>query len=91
MIVVSANTGVIVVPFPASKQVRLGRAADCDVVIDDDSVSRHHVSIDTRKEPLIVEDIGSTNGTLVAGRCLVRGQRAELAVGSPFVVGATTV
>jgi hypothetical protein len=28
-------------------------------------------------EPLVVEDIGSTKGTLVSGRCLVRGQRAR--------------
>jgi len=91
VIVVSANTGVVVVPLPSSKQARVGRAADCDVVIDDESVSRHHVSIDARQEPIVVEDIGSTNGTLVSGRCLVRGQRAELAVGAPFAVGATTV
>jgi two-component system, NtrC family, response regulator AtoC len=93
VIVVSANTGVVVTPFPRSKQARLGRAADCDVVIDDESVSRHHVSIDARQPnaPLVVEDIGSTNGTLVSGRCLVRGQRSELAIGAPFAVGETTV
>src|SRR4051812_19979725 len=91
VIVISANSGVMVVPFPKSRQARLGRAADCDISIDDDSVSRHHVSIDARREPLVVEDIGSTNGTLVSGHCLVRGQRAELAIGAPFAVGATTV
>ena len=91
VIVVSANTGVVVTPFPRSRVARLGRANDCDVVIDDESVSRHHVSIDARRDPLVVEDLGSTNGTLVSPHCLVRGQRAELQVGAPLAVGATTV
>ena len=91
VIVVSADTGVVVKPFPPSKVARLGRAPDCDVVIDDESVSRHHVSIDAREATIVVEDIGSTNGTLVSGHCLARGERAEVAVGAPFAVGATTV
>jgi transcriptional regulator with PAS, ATPase and Fis domain len=91
VIVVSASTGVVVSRFPRSKVVRLGRAADCDVVIDDDSVSRHHVSVDARKDPIVVEDIGSTNGTLVSGHTLKRGQSAELALGAPFALGGTTV
>jgi two-component system, NtrC family, response regulator AtoC len=91
VIVVSAATGVTITPMPRSRRARLGRAADCDIVIEDDSVSRHHAAIDARKPVLAVEDIGSTNGTLVAGRCLTRGQRAELGVGEPFAVGATTI
>jgi two-component system, NtrC family, response regulator AtoC len=91
VIVVSASSGVTVVRFSRAKVVRLGRAADCDVVIDDESVSRHHVSIDARKDPPVVEDIGSTNGTLVSGHTLVRGQSAELAIGAPFALGGTTV
>ena len=91
MIVVSAATGVTITPMPRSRRARLGRAPDCELVIEDDSVSRHHAAIDARKPVLAVEDIGSTNGTLVAGRCLSRGQRVEFGVGEPFAVGATTV
>ena len=91
VIVVSATTGVVVRRFPSGKLARLGRAVDCDVVIDDDSVSRYHVSVDARKETLVVEDIGSTNGTLVSGHTLQQGQRAELAIGAPFALGGTTV
>jgi transcriptional regulator with PAS, ATPase and Fis domain len=82
---------VTVSKFPRTRIARIGRATDCDVVIDDDSVSRHHVSVDARKEPVVVEDIGSTNGTLVSGHMLVRGQRAELAIGAPFALGGATV
>jgi transcriptional regulator with PAS, ATPase and Fis domain len=91
VIVASTSVGVLVLPFPKSKLARIGRAADCDVVIDDESVSRNHAAIDAREETLVVEDIGSTNGTLASGHHLMHGQRAELAVGAPFAVGAATI
>ena len=49
----------------------VGRAADCDVVIDDDGVSRRHgLIVVTMDGEVTVEDLGSTNGTVVNGqRC----------------------
>jgi pSer/pThr/pTyr-binding forkhead associated (FHA) protein len=46
---------------------RLGRGADCDVVLDEPAVSKHHarVHFDGRAS---IEDSESTNGTLVNGR-----------------------
>ncbi|MDH3714485.1 MAG: diguanylate cyclase [Gammaproteobacteria bacterium] len=47
----------------------VGRAADCDVVIDDDGVSRRHgLLVVTMDGEVTVEDLGSTNGTLVDGQ-----------------------
>jgi pSer/pThr/pTyr-binding forkhead associated (FHA) protein len=46
----------------------LGRAQDNDVVLDDPQVSRHHARVLRRGDQIIVEDLGSTNGTLVNGR-----------------------
>lgn len=50
----------------------IGRGADCDLVVADRQVSRHHARI--RREPrgFVVEDLGSRNGTHVNGR-LVEG------------------
>ena len=48
--------------LPSSGRVTLGRADDCDVVIDDVSVSRHHAEIDVGPPPTI-RDLGSANGT----------------------------
>lgn len=67
----------------ASKvQVRLppkavvGRGQDCDVVLDDDSVSRHHAELFRDDRGLYrVRDLGSANGTFVDGQ---RPQDGEL-------------
>jgi pSer/pThr/pTyr-binding forkhead associated (FHA) protein len=47
--------------------VRLGRAADNDVIIDADTVSRHHAELRWQAGQWFVYDLGSTNGTTVAG------------------------
>jgi uncharacterized protein YraI len=46
----------------------IGRAQDNDVVLDDPQVSRHHARVLHRGDQISVEDLGSTNGTLVNGR-----------------------
>ena len=46
----------------------IGRSEDCDIRIDDASISRAHVAV-TRLDAntFRVEDLGSTNGTFVLG------------------------
>jgi hypothetical protein len=90
-VVISASGGVLSAPLVAGGRVTLGRAPDCDIVIDDESVSRTHACIAATPTAIVVEDIGSTNGTLIGDRCLRRGDSAEVAIGAPFAIGATTV
>src|SRR3954471_9908490 len=48
--------------------VVLGRGADCDIVIDDSKASRRHARIQQLPDGRIsVQDLGSSNGTLVNG------------------------
>jgi diguanylate cyclase (GGDEF)-like protein len=50
------------------KEVVIGRGADCAIQIDRDSVSRRHAKIvKNGKGGWKVQDLGSTNGTYVAG------------------------
>lgn len=49
----------------ASKRCVLGRQSDCDVVVDVESVSRHHASIVLVGRNYYVEDLNSSNGTVV--------------------------
>jgi hypothetical protein len=49
-------------------KLTLGRAQDNDVVLDDPQVSRYHAQVMRQGDQIIVEDLGSTNGTLVNGR-----------------------
>jgi pSer/pThr/pTyr-binding forkhead associated (FHA) protein len=42
---------------------QIGRALDNDIVVNDASVSRHHVLIESRNGAFVVRDLGSQNGT----------------------------
>lgn len=63
----------------------LGRAPDCDVVLEEPSVSARHARIDVAPDGAFVTDLGSTNGTFAAGR-RVTGS-VELAVGDVLTLG----
>ncbi len=65
-----------------------GRHADCDVVIDHHSVSRRHARFRRRGAQIVVDDIGSTNGTLVNGAAIAAPRR--LAPGDVVAVGLAT-
>jgi hypothetical protein len=51
-----------------SEGVVLGRSRDCDVVIDDENVSRRHAEVRPSGGSWTVRDLGSTNGVKVNGR-----------------------
>ena len=57
--------------FETSLQKRdsvvIGRAPDCDVVIQDLKASRRHAQLTRKTEGFLLEDLGSRNGTLVNG------------------------
>ncbi len=46
----------------------LGRGPDCDHTLDYPMVSWHHARLSRNGEAIVVEDLGSTNGTYVNGR-----------------------
>jgi DNA-binding NtrC family response regulator len=63
----------------------IGTSGAADVVLRTPGVSRRHAVLDVRQDALLVEDLGSTNGTFVDGT-LVQGGRlvrmgAEIRVG----------
>ena len=53
----------------------IGRATDCDVVLDDALVSRHHAKLTVRREGVFVEDLLSANGVYVNGMRVQRMQK----------------
>jgi hypothetical protein len=79
---------------PRSQQVGtgvhvLGRAPDCDVVIDDDCVSSHHARLGVGADGVWLQDLESTNGTFVGGDRL--REPVPLPASSKFRLGKTTV
>lgn len=58
--------------------IDLGRDASNDIQVTEGGVSREHCRFRTDGEHLVVEDLGSTNGTLLNGRRLEAGERYQL-------------
>jgi hypothetical protein len=54
---------------------KIGRARDCDLVIEDPLVSRHHALLRVGAEGVIVHDLGSANGVLLNGAPLAAAAR----------------
>lgn len=65
----------------------IGRSSGSDIVLPDDYVSSTHARIFPRKQFLILEDLGSTNGTVVDGRRL-EGEH-QIKPGQEVVIGNT--
>ncbi|MPZ51485.1 MAG: DUF2662 domain-containing protein [Acidimicrobiia bacterium] len=59
----------------------VGRGSDCDVMLDADSVSRHHAVIFQKSGDAWVSDLDSTNGTWVNGSA-VGGTAVQVTPGS---------
>lgn len=53
---------------PNSPEVLIGRANNCDVVINDTGVSSKHAKIFVENDDVYIEDLRSMNGTYVNGR-----------------------
>lgn len=68
--------------------VSLGRAPECDVVLDDRRVSRRHAEVRLRLGRHTLYDLESTNGTFVNGR---RVSEVVLADGDRVTLGAATL
>jgi len=48
----------------------IGRAEDCDIVIDNLAVSRHHSIIEKKEGAFTINDLDSNNGTFVNGHTI---------------------
>jgi hypothetical protein len=68
--------------------VTVGRAPDCDLVLSDPTVSKHHFELRHQGADVVLVDLGSTNGTRV-NDFLVRDR--VLADGDRIQVGATVL
>jgi len=78
-------------PVPlAEADITLGRAASNTVVLDDEFVSSHHARVyrDTRSGQWAIEDLNSTNGTVVNQQRISRPTILPARI--PVRIGATT-
>jgi hypothetical protein len=74
-------------PITKSRTV-IGRGSDADITVDDSSISRKHVEVLWDGKRAEVNDLGSTNGSLLNGN---RVDRAPLAPDSVIDIGRTHI
>jgi len=89
-LLVRSASGDYKTPLTPGRAYVLGRVTDCDVVIADASVSRQHARL-VLGSTMTLEDLGSTNGTVVKGRTLAQGEAVAVTVGTTFELASVTV
>jgi hypothetical protein len=69
---------------PAGDRTRIGRSPDCEIFLDDVTVSRNHAVLVESDGKFLIEDQGSLNGTFVNRR---RIDNQELENGDELQIG----
>ncbi len=72
----------------ASERMTIGRSVICDLTLSDNAVSGTHCEIIAKENGFLLRDLGSANGTWVAG---VRVREAWLEPGMPLRIGRTVI
>jgi signal transduction histidine kinase len=67
------------------ERLTIGRDASCDVVLDDRTVSRRHALLLVGPDAVVIEDLGSRNGTFVAGKKI---DRHTISPGDTITIGS---
>lgn len=75
--------------YSLDAETTIGRATGCRISIDDTHVSKVHARVFLHEGRWYVEDLGSTNGTLVNGAAV--GGAVPLGVGDHLTVGETVL
>jgi pSer/pThr/pTyr-binding forkhead associated (FHA) protein len=71
--------------------VFVGRSSTNDLQIFDSSISRKHIKLFRLENLVFVEDLKSTNGTLVNGEPIEPGEGVQVAEGDTISLGHTTI
>jgi two-component system, NtrC family, response regulator AtoC len=82
--------GSAVKELPPGASITVGRSRKCDLCIDHPSVSREH-AIFHGNNPVTIEDLGSTNGTTLAGLRVSPRIRVPVERGQVTAIGAAVI
>lgn len=74
---------------PQARTVRIGRAPDNDIVVEDPAVSRLHARLEIREDGCRIADAGSRTGVEVEG-VRVGAEPTTLEDGAEFTIAGTT-
>jgi predicted component of type VI protein secretion system len=75
-------------PLRIDREIIIGRSSDLDMVLVEDMVSRRHAKISTAGTDILIQDLGSTNGTFDNGE---KVGKARLNEGDRILVGTSII
>ena len=88
MVIIGGMDMGCVIPLDQPR-ITLGRAPECTIVLQDESVSRVHAEVVQREtEGVLIRDLGSTNGTFLGGK---RITESVLRKGDKVLLGRQTI
>lgn len=88
LVVTSGPKAGLEIPLDKEEQFTIGRSAESTLVIRDDFTSTHHARLMLWNNQWMVQDLDSTNGTLVGGKKVTLPTPVPL--NTPVQVGNTT-
>jgi hypothetical protein len=75
-------------PLRMEREIVIGRSSDLDMVLVEDMVSRKHAKIATAANQIVIQDLGSTNGTFVNGE---KVKKVRLKEGDRILIGTSII
>jgi pSer/pThr/pTyr-binding forkhead associated (FHA) protein len=75
-------------PLRMEREIVIGRSSDLDMVLVEDMVSRKHAKISTAGQQIVIQDLGSTNGTFVNGE---KVKKVRLKEGDRILIGTSII
>ncbi|HEY8944675.1 MAG TPA: sigma 54-interacting transcriptional regulator [Polyangiaceae bacterium] len=86
-LLVTSDTSTSTTALPLEGEVSIGRADDADLRLASTSVSRKHAILRVRRAGVTLEDLGSSNGTLLRGERAPERREVPVNPGDSMLVG----
>jgi len=88
-VVITAPAARVGTTFPLAGEMTVGRAPGCSIPLEDNFASQLHARIFMVDRHPYVEDLGSTNGTMVNGQSITH--QVPLGRGDKIAIGGTVL
>ena len=88
LVVTSGPKEGLEISLQGEEQFTIGRSAESSLVVRDDYTSTHHARLMLWNDQWMVQDLDSTNGTLLAGKRV--GIPTPVPLDTPITIGETT-
>ncbi len=75
-------------PLRTDREIVVGRSSELDMVLVEDMVSRKHAKISATADNILIQDLGSTNGTFVNGEKI---KKVRLKEGDRILIGTSII